>query len=265
MRKESYSAAETYLAAHALHELGYHLVPCEFGGKRPLIRWKEAGCSHRLIDEWFDRFRLQINIAIHSGRSGVVGLDCDTEEAAEWVATHCPPSEMFATTPRGGLHAYYRAPEDVPPPATDLFGIGLDVRSRASLLLASPSWSREHGRRWRWQGDVVPPGELPIIDPALIRREPQPKPKTTDPPGRGRSAGPIRDVTRWIMGVPSVQGEHGSNGCYKVACRLVDAGMSWAEAMHWLREWNARVPEPPWSEEELEHKLTDAFKRRKEP
>lgn len=42
---------ETNTAAHELHELGYHLVPCEFGTKRPLIRWKESECSHAMIDE----------------------------------------------------------------------------------------------------------------------------------------------------------------------------------------------------------------------
>ena len=76
---------------------------------------------------------------------------------------------MRASTPRGGMHAYFRAPEDAPRPAQNLFGIGLDVRSRASLLIASPSYSAEHDRHWQWTGDVVPPGELPEIPAALIR------------------------------------------------------------------------------------------------
>jgi hypothetical protein len=63
------------------------------------------------------------------------------------------------------------------------------------------------------------------------------------------------------MRVPSVQGQNGSNGCFKVACRLIDAGFSWDEAMMWLRVWNDRIPQPPWSEEELVHKLKDAFNR----
>ena len=260
MRPESFSILETYKAAHELHELGYHLVPCAYGSKTPLIKWKDADCSHRLIDEWFDRAGGFVNLAIHAGRSGIVGLDADTEEASEWIARRCPPSDMFATTPSGGLHVYFRAPVDPPKIGVNLFGIGLDVRSRSSLLLASPSWSRERGRRWRWQGDVLPPGELPELPIGVFPVEHLPERKPP-PPGMRRGIGNIRDVTRWIMAVPSVQGHGGSNGCFKVACRLVDAGFSWEEAMHWFRAWNASVPEPPWSERELEHKLRSAFNR----
>ena len=265
MRKETYSVLETYQSAHELHRLGYHLVPCAYGGKRPLIKWKDSACSHRRIDAWFDRFPRFLNIAIHAGKSGVVVLDCDTAEAAAWVAERFPPSPMTAATPRGGIHHYYRSPAVPPPIRHDVLGLGLDVQSGPSLLLASPSWSQEHGLRWRWIGEVVPPETLPEFPVGLIREEPRPEPKTPPLHPDRVAVGPIRDVTRWIMGVPSVQGEHGSNGCFKVACRLVDAGFSWEEAMPWLRTWNERVPRPPWSEAELAHKLNDAFNRGKEP
>ncbi len=248
--------------AHDLLEIGYHLVPIGHGGKVPLITWKDADCTHRRIDEWLDRFGPDLNIAIHAGKSGIVGLDADTDEAAGWIERHCPPTPMIATTPRGGRHAYFRAPGDPPPPATNLFGIGLDVRSVTSLLIASPSYSREHGRRWEWRGEVIPPEQLPVIDARLISRQPSPRPRSPIPtrPVMG-SVGPIRDVTRWIMSVPSVQGSCGSSGCYKVACRLVDAGFTREEALRWLRGWNERVPEPPWSDRELEHKFRSAFNR----
>jgi hypothetical protein len=261
MRTESYSPLETYHAAHELHELGYHLVPCAYGGKTPLIKWKDADCSHELIDQWFDLEQGFLNFAIHVGKSGIVGLDADTEAAGAWIGEHCPMSDMFATTPSGGLHVYFKAPENPPKIAVNVLGIGLDVRSRASLLIASPSWCREHERRWRWAGLVLPPAELPELPPGLLPERCEPKRDGSPPPSVHRGVGEIRDVTRWIMAVPSVQGQHGSSGCYKVACRLVDAGFGWEEAMLWLRTWNARVPQPPWSERELEHKLRSAFNR----
>ena len=125
--------------AHALVALGYKIVPVKYGGKRPLLPWKELACDHGAVDEWFERFPGGISIAIHAGKSGVVGLDADTAEAEAWIAAHCPPTPMRASTPRGGMHAYFRAPEDAPPPAQNLFGIGLDVKSGTSLLIASPS------------------------------------------------------------------------------------------------------------------------------
>ena len=63
------------------------------------------------------------------------------------------------------------------------------------------------------------------------------------------------------MEVESVQGWGGSNQCFKDACRLVDAGMNWEEALSWLRLWNQRKARPPWSEGELHHKLRGAFDR----
>jgi hypothetical protein len=64
------------------------------------------------------------------------------------------------------------------------------------------------------------------------------------------------------MAVESVQGRNGSNACFKVACRLVDAGFTWEEAWRWLCLWNASGKAiPPWSEAELRHKLRDVFAR----
>lgn len=166
---------------------------------------------------------------------------------------------MSTATPSGGIHVYLKSPEVPPKIRLNVFGIGLDVKSRTSLLLASPSYSRERNAHWRWNGPVLPPSDLPVLPAGLFPEQPIPQAKI--PPRAYRGVGQIRDVTRWIMGVPSVQGEHGSVGCFKVCCRLVDAGFSWEEAMNWLRAWNARVPVPPWSERELEHKLRSAFNR----
>ena len=110
----------------------------------------------------------------------------------------------------------------------------------------------------------VAAGELPVLPAGLIRREPVPTPMRVDESHdtRPRASGPIRDVTRWIMEVESVQGAGGSDACFRVACRLVDAGLAWDEAWRWLCRWNwSGKAIPPWSEAELRHKLRDAFAR----
>lgn len=201
-----------------------------------------------------------MNLAVHTGSSGVVGLDADTEQAAEWIARNCPETPMVGLTPRGGVHAYFRATEDAPPPAVNLFGIGLDVRARRSVLVVSPSWNAEHRRHWVWKNGVVPARELPPLPDGLLRRGRVVK--------RGRiicarnGCGAIRNVARWIMRVESVQGQNGSGQCFRVACRLVDAGLDWDRAWETLLFWNAGNAFPPWSEDELRHKLEDAFRRR---
>jgi hypothetical protein len=263
MENEPCSPTDSSTAAHALAALGYSLVPLAYGTKRPLLPWRNIASSPRDIAAWFERFGTPLNLAIHAGRSGLIVLDADTAEAERWITEHCQETPMRARTPRGGTHFYFSAPARPPPPAVNLFGIGLDVRAGPSLIVSSPSWSREHGVPWRWIGSVLPPGALPVLDSARILREPIPQPFV---PGVRRdrriASGPIRDVTRWIMAVDSIEGSNGSNACFKVACRLVDAGFVWEEAWRWLCLWNASGKAiPPWSEAELRHKLRDAFAR----
>jgi hypothetical protein len=163
---------ELHREAHRLVDLGYRLVPIRYGGKTPLVRWKDLESGHRAVDRWMGRFGA-MNLAVHTGSSGIVGLDADTDRAAEWIAGNCPETPMVCRTPRGGIHAYFRAPEDPPPPAVNLFGIGLDVRSRRSILVVSPSWSAEHRRSWEWRDGVVRPCELPLLAGGPLRREPR--------------------------------------------------------------------------------------------
>lgn len=250
---------DSLIAAHNLAALGYHLVPCEPGGKRPLIAWKDAPSDRAMIEGWFHRFGASINLAVHVGRSGIVVLDADSAQAEAWIAAHLPPSPMRVRTPRGGSHHYFRAEPTPPFPTQNLFDIRLDVRAGNAIAIAPPSWSREHKRRWTWLGTPLSPSELPIIPSSLVEK---PRPVlpafTVSPTHRG----PIRNITRWIMGVESIQGSYGSNQCFKVACRLVDAGLSWNEAWRWMCHWNASGKAiPPWSEAELRHKLADAFAR----
>lgn len=244
--------------AHRFVDFNYSILPLKWGAKTPLMRWKESESGHEEIERWLSRFG-RLNIAIHTGRSGIVGLDADTPEAVRWIEENCPATPMLATTPRGGLHAYFRAVEETPP-MVGLFGIGLDVRAGRSILVASPSWSREHKRRWEWRGEVIPVHELPELPAGLLPRKPEVA-RPVVPNGGPRPSGAIRDVTRWIMRVDSVQGQRGSQGCFRVACKLAQSGMGWDQCMAWLLAWNERCAHPPWSEKELRHKLDDAFKR----
>ncbi len=246
-------------ASHEISALGFHLVPCEPGSKIPLIAWKDAPSDSDAIDGWFDRFGSDINIAIHAGKSGVVVLDADSSEAEDWIAQHRPPTPVRVRSPRGGSHHYFSAESTPPPPAQNLFGIGLDVRAGASIVIVPPSWNREQERRWTWLGTPLSPSVLPTIPSSLVERPRPIPPVIPDPSTR---CGPIRDITRWIISVESIQGSCGSNQCFKVACRLVDAGLPWDEAWRWLCHWNASGKAiPPWSEAELRHKLADAFAR----
>ncbi len=60
---------------------------------------------------------------------------------------------------------------------------------------------------------------------------------------------------------PAIGGQRGHAATFVAACRLVEFGLTWEQALPLLAEWNATHCEPQWSERELEHKLQDAFQR----
>lgn len=60
---------------------------------------------------------------------------------------------------------------------------------------------------------------------------------------------------------PAISGQGGHNAAIQAACVLVEFGLSPAEAWPILTDWNQTHCQPTWSEAELHHKLTDAFKR----
>lgn len=57
---------------------------------------------------------------------------------------------------------------------------------------------------------------------------------------------------------PAISGEGGHNATFRAACEVVRFGLAGAEAWEAMRWWNAHKCTPPWTDHELEHKLSDA-------
>lgn len=115
--------------------------------------------------------------------------------------------------------------------------------------------SRVNGKRYTLIGTATL--DLPPFDHAwlpVIRASPVPAPLAV-----AVSRGRIRDLRAYIRRIKSIQGARGSDACFRVACILRDAGLSPAESLAYLSEWNESCADPPWSVTELEHKVRDAF------
>lgn len=246
--------------------MGYHLILVATGSKIPATRWKDApALTESDLASLPATHERRPNFAVLTGKSGIAVLDCDDAEATAWVSRHCPPSPMRVETPRGGLHVYFADDPKRPlKPKVRIGNMGLDIRAGMSIAIVPDSWSDEERRCWRFVAGPLPPAALPQLPADVFAG----LTKTYEPPtaelgamSPRASSGPIRDVRRWIMAVESIQGLGGSNQCFKVACRLVDAGLSYVDAWRWLCLWNLQKAIPPWSEAELRHKLRDAFRR----
>ena len=59
---------------------------------------------------------------------------------------------------------------------------------------------------------------------------------------------------------PAIAGQGGHGATFAAACRLREFGLSEADALAALSEWNLAHCEPHWTEPDLRHKLADAFR-----
>lgn len=154
---------------------GFSVIPIELGGKRPppaggvtpdghKIRygWKKYQTEHALettLQSWEARWP-GMNHAIATGAiSGVVVLDIDSPEGAQYAKDHGLPETPTATS-GNGKHYYFRLPDmelrnrASPTP-------GLDLRAEGGYVVAPGSFHSERQVTYRW---TVPPWECEFAD-----------------------------------------------------------------------------------------------------
>lgn len=232
-----------------LCEKGYKLLPLKPQSKGPLIPWKKLVSTRREINQWF-RLNPEINYGIIAGRSGVIILDADSPEAARWVDENAPKTPMQTQTPRMGRHFFYRDDRGYKP-GVKIKGMELDVRAGMSYVVGSGC--RNEVGEWRLVGDILSPTDLPVLPRGFL-----------DAPKREAKPVSIPTVTRlqnYISRAVAVSGSNGHRTTFRVACKIADQVSNFEEAMAIFRGWNFTNAEPMWSESELQHKMTDAFRR----
>jgi P4 family phage/plasmid primase-like protien len=171
--------------------------------------------------------------------------------------------------------------------------IGAPPRFRIIYPYAKPATSEQHARAWVWaekqfaeKGITVdpsakdagrfwfmpscPPGmescfehrvmHGPLLDVQLVAGPDEPQP---EPDGEELSE-PLDErvarAKRYLGKMPpAIQGQDGSKACFNAACVLVRGfDLPWSIALDLMRqEYNPRCV-PPWSEDELQHKVDSA-------
>lgn len=130
---------------------GFALMPVEYKGKRPLIKWKEfqLKCpTSEQIELWFSNENggmRQRNVGIITGHGGLTVLDFDTITAyglwqhwtAQRQAAHLVATRSYRVRTARGMHVYMRLPVAVR--TRVLRGRGMDIKSQGGYVLAPPS------------------------------------------------------------------------------------------------------------------------------
>ena len=237
--------------------------------KRPFEGWAELQkrrASDAEVDQWRAKWP-DAGIGILTGAlSGLLVVDLDAKDAESFArakerVTECLPESLvcpIARTRNGGEHWYFRRPESGCGNRARVDGLPLDVRCDGGYVVAPPT----SGYSWVISPDECEPPEVPA---ALLVLLAKPRPAAAVPiDQRNRAPGfdwAVERARRYVARLPiAVQGEHGSNPCFRAACVLVhEFALADCDAFDVLCEYSQRCI-PPWSEKELWHKIAEAHK-----
>lgn len=261
--------------ALALAARGFHVFPCQVGGKLPIIEDfpNRATRDEAQIRSWWAG--RECNVGISTSRFGdaqaLIVVDVDVKEGKHGDASllqldlqglDLPPT-LEQSTPSGGRHLVYVA-DRAAKQGVDVLGDGLDVRSRGGYIVGPGS--AIDGKRYR---QINGHSELAPAPGWLVQRlgiaSARPAAATEVLEGVDRDRAEARAIDYLKTAPASVEGQGGDITAYKVAAKLKDLGCSDREAFGLMAvHWNDRCV-PPWSADDLREKVLHAYRYGKEP
>lgn len=245
--------------------MGHKFVPIHPGTKVAAVKWKRYQTESPTEADYVAWFGgTQNNIAIMTG--DLVIFDCDDPNKVDLVLDHCGDTPWRVRTPRGGLHLGYRKRQGlIVGTRAKIKGQPIDIRAEGGLALV-PFSMNAAGTPYTWEGPgLLPVKALPVAKIGWTRerkRSMPARPFDSIPMDPRQIRGKIHNIFAYLLRIPSLQGQFGSKGCYKVCALLREEGYSPLEAWLILLWWNERVPQPKWREHELLHKLESAYRMR---
>lgn len=200
--------------------------------------------------------------------SGLIALDAESEPLGrKWLARH--PTPMVIRTPRG-LHCYYRYDPNDHQPSLMRIGTYAGTPYPVDLLSGEKhnygrycrtAPSVRKGCEYRLESDrIVPLIDLPFWKKAWLPASWQAPPAPPRVP-LDCSSDTIETARRYVSRIQAVAGAGGNATTYRVACRVVDYGLGYDDALAVLLDWNATNADPPWSEQAIRQKLDSAYRR----
>src|SRR5918994_256767 len=212
--------------------LGWSPIPIKPRSKEPNLRELRPYLTRKATQEELGAWSWS-GVGIVTGPvSGVLVLDVDGPEGEAELKKHGHPATPTARTARGGLHLYFRHPEQHVRTGIRV-APGLDVKASGGYVVAPPSVG-ENGKPYEW---IIPPEEAELAEPPewlmrLLERE--------------RPKGPAAPVGERI---PPGQ-RNGSLA--SLAGTMRRRGMGEAEILAALRVTNEQRCQPPLEAEEVE-------------
>ncbi|QDP53488.1 MAG: putative primase [Prokaryotic dsDNA virus sp.] len=247
---------------------GWHVFPIRKGTtNKPRVKWGgDATTDEKTIKGWWKAWP-EDNIGIATGPSGLTVIDVDMKHGKNGQATLDEleldygelPHTLCATTPSGGSHLYYAGDART---TVEQIGPGVDTRGSggAGGYVLAPGSETDVGIYDWVESSQIPVAELPdwiqhLAGRRADREHQQEAVVDQDQP----------QYVEWAVehlkhdAKVAIEGQGGNTTTFYLACVLREKGISEEKAHELMLEhWNDRC-QPPWSSEELEGLVKNAF------
>lgn len=280
--------------ARSYTKRGWAVVPIPHGQKGPRIKgWQDLRLTETNLPEYFDEDEpSNIGVLLGEPSNWLIDVDLDHPAAVELADDYLPTTAaIFGRKSNPASHRLYRVtgPMNTKKFQTAEKKMLLEVRSTGCQTVM-PGSVHPSGERVRWEprddgrdGNGRPKIAIPTIEPeALLEaagklaeaaaeqigeplkqaRAPHISPKVSGP--TDATAGESRAMRRARAYVqkmdPAINGQGGHNQTFAVACVIYKFGLDDDEAWTIIEQYNRRC-QPPWSDDDLRHKLDHARAR----
>ena len=270
-------AAETLREAQRLASMGYPVFALKPGNKKPFDGsngCKDATTDSAKIRQWF--VNRPCNIGLHCAGLVVIDIDCkDAKHLADALRDYDDGICPMQRTRSGGFHLVYRKPAGLEVNnSAGKIRAGIDVRTDGGYIVAAPSFveadEKATGGFYSWERPLVsldlltdPPQQF-LDDLATSQAK-----KTQSVSVRPTTDLLYNDDTtlidragKYLAKMPeAIAGQGGHDRTLEAARVLVhDFAIEPDAAFQLLwKDYNPRC-QPPWSERELLHKVSEAVK-----
>lgn len=261
---------------------GKAVFPIVPGTKEPAVKggWRDASSDPAKIREWLD-INPDFNWAVACGLSNLFVFDIDPGGLQWWQDLLSTDAEvrkavdqaLIVQTPKGGFHVYFEG--EGPTTASRIFQ-GVDTRGgirAASGEVESGGYvllpgSRTLAGKGRVDGTYTVVQDRPVTAIPDCLRAIVPAKRKTEVKGveapvgadNARNVAWVSDLLKDFVanGRVSVEGSGGNDTAFRVACAVLEKGISTDKALELMQDlWNPHCL-PPWSTEELERVIFNA-------
>lgn len=246
--------------------LGWWVIPLI--DKRPITPWTTdpMPSAHALsifFEPYGDTGESAFNIGIRMGQaSGLIGIDIDGSPGMqafhELVNVKEMPDTIRFWTPNAGLRYLFRYNQEIASKSIRRNGKEvIRILSDGTQTVAPPSIINDRVYHW---SDCRTIADYPI---ELFHRlqEKDPPPPTLRPQKADPHSNYNRAAAYLAKCDPAISGQGGHNQTFKIAVRLCRGfQLTYHEALDLMVNLYNPTCQPPWSIEELEHKIDDALK-----